>query len=220
MAQTRREAMMLNNLGTERFAAGEFAGAMDAFRGALTFIPNNPNRMGAVLRDSVATEPSSLGIAFRSVDESPPPEDGEPFVYHKPLVFNRLIPETQDGAAAFCGVVVFNMALTMDIKAKGGNSAVSDKALHLYSSCLNLFSKTSSRVDLTSAMAAACNNKARIYFERCSFEDSNRELQHLQNFLRVADTSPTKKEILEEDDCQGMLLNLLLLWPPTIALAA
>ena len=113
------------------------------------------------------------------------------------------------------------MALAMAFKSIGTNTSITiTKALHLYSSCIDLFSKTSSRVDLTSAVAAACNNKARIYFEQDSFEDSNRELQHLEEFMKRADRSPNKAEILEDDDCQGILLNLLLLWPPATALAA
>lgn len=212
---------MLNNLGAERFAAGELEGALEAFRGALSYIPARTSEIDDPLRASVATEPSCLGIAFMSVDETPDKfAEDQPFVYHKPLVFNRLIPETQDGAAAFCGVVVFNMALAFDMRSKASYATNSANALHLYSSCIDLFSKTSRSVDLTAAMAAACNNKARMYYEENSYEDSNRELQRLQNYMILADSSPTKMEILEVDDFQGILLNLMLLWPPIVAQAA
>ena len=70
MAETRREAIMLNNLGAERFAEGDIQAAMEAYRAALRFIPNNANLIEDALRPSVATAPNSLGIAFRSVDES------------------------------------------------------------------------------------------------------------------------------------------------------
>jgi hypothetical protein len=113
------------------------------------------------------------------------------------------------------------MAISFDLRArKTGNRSSFSKALQLYESCIDLFSKTSSRCDVSGIVAAASNNKARIFFEHCDFEGVGHELERLQRIMFLADKSPNTSKVLEEEDFQGILLNLLLLRPPTVAQAA
>ena len=62
MAQSARQALMLNNLGAERFAAGELSEALDAYRRALAFIPAHA-KMGTAILPKVQKYPNinSLG---------------------------------------------------------------------------------------------------------------------------------------------------------------
>ena len=113
------------------------------------------------------------------------------------------------------------MALAFDLRGeKARNGLYKTKALQLYEACIGLFSKTSSRVDLTSVIAAAGNNKARLFFEQSNYEDCKRELHRLQTFMTIADRNPNKGDFMVDDDVQGILLNMLLLWPPIVAQAA
>ena len=243
MAEYLREAIRINNLGAERFASGELGPAMEAYRQALSFVPANEPVFAAQRQlpaegagnAAEGAPPSSLGVAFYSNNEGSNSsrffaienDCEKPFSYCKPLIFTQDLPDTQDGSATFCGVVVFNMALAFDIRAKETSVAQTarsnvhrNKALQLYESAIDLFSKTSNRVDLTCSMAAASNNKARIYFEQCEYERSNAELVRLQAIMTRADRSAFRSDFLEEDDFQGILLNLLLMWPPSVAQAA
>lgn len=227
MAQSTRQAIQLGNTGAERFAAGDLEGALEAFRLALSLVPAHRASLTRNTNAGPIAGTNSLGISFLDSCQIPAEDDDEePFVYDKPLLFSRVLPESQDGAAAFCGVVVFNMALLFDIRSdqKGLSPKWGDKskALQLYEACIGLFSKTTPEIQngLTSVMAAACNNKARICYECCDFVECHRELHRLQALVTLADRSPIKGSFLEERDVQGMLLNLLLLCPPIVAQAA
>ena len=226
MAQSTRRAIQLNNTGAERFAVGDIQGALEAFRHALSLVSAHE---AATRNNPIVAigEAVPLGISFADSSQIPTHNDEEkPFVYERPLVFSRVLPESRDGAAAFCGVIVFNMALVFDLRSDKKDSssgrAYKTKALQLYEASIDLFSKTTpgTRADLTSVMAAACNNKARICFEYSKYAESHRELLRLQTLVTIADRSPTKGDFLVEADVQGMLLNLLLLWPPIVAQAA
>ena len=226
MAQSTRRAIHLNNTGAERFADGDIQGALEAFRRALSLVP--AHEAAARYNPMAAFEGAvSLGISFLDSSHIPTHNDEEePFVYERPLVFSRVLPESHDGAAAFCGVVVFNMALVFDMRSDKKDSssclAYKTKALQLYEACIDLFFKTTPeiRTYLTSVMAAACNNKARICFEYTNYAECHRELLRLQTLVTIADRSPHKGDFLVEADVQGMLLNLMLLWPPVVAQAA
>lgn len=225
MASSTRQAMQLNNLGAQQLAAGELGSALEAFRSALSFVSAHAS-FEEQNPPPVAIASPSLGIVFMHVsrvedDESSPYSSCQPFVYQKPLIFNQILPGNQDGTAAFCATVVFNMALTFERKGTNcGNKTCISKALQLYESSIDLFSKTSSRVDMSSVISAAINNKARIYFDYCNFEGSSHELERLHKFMAMADQCPNSSDILAEDDFQGILLNLLLLRPPVAAQAA
>ena len=227
MAQSTRQAIQLNNTGAERLTAGDIQGALEAFRGALSLVPARRPAGQGNSEGRPFTGAASLGIIFLESSQLPVHNDEEkPFVYEKPLVFSRVLPESQDGAAAFCGVVVFNMALLFDFRSTSNgfcsSSTYKTKALQLYEACIGLFSKTTPEVQngLTSVMAAACNNKARICFEHSAFKECYGELHRLQMLLSMADHSLNKSDFLVERDIQGMLLNLLLLAPPSVAQAA
>lgn len=224
------QAIEQNNTGAERFASGDLTGALEAFRGALSLVPAHmaprADPQGAPLAAAPpALMPASMGVTFMqasqqtlkfSVDEAE-----ESFIYDKALTFSQALPDSQDGAAAFCGVVVFNMALAFDTKGEKHHSSLNKtKALQLYEASIGLLSGVSSRVDLVGAVAAACNNKARIHFEQSNFEDCKYELHRLHAYMMLADQSPSKGDILVDDDAQGIFLNMLLLSPPITAHAA
>jgi len=223
MAQATTEAIQLSNTGCERFAAGDLTGALNAYRAALYMVQAHhevvvmgpPN-----LPADASDESTSLGISAMESSCVSANYD-EPFVYERALVFRHVLPETQDGAATFCGVVVFNMALIFDLRSKMANNSPSKyKALQLYEAATDLFSKTSPRVDFDSIIAVVCNNKARIYFELSYFKDCEHELQRLRQYLALTEDSRNKNDFVAKDDVEGMLLNLLLIWPPVSAHAA
>lgn len=231
MAQTTmRQATELNNLGAELFAAGEPGRALEVFRNALSFIPAHGtfDDRDAITRQVASATSTSLGITFRQGPRVSEKATGlsfdpasQPFCYRKPLIFTRVLPETQGGTAAFCATVVFNMALSFDYRfRKSGNKTFCSKSLQLYESSIDLFCKASKASDMSSVIAAAINNKARIYFEHCNYHTVTFELERLQRFMVMADQSANMNDILEEDDFQGILLNILLLRPPAVAQAA
>ncbi|CAB9502504.1 expressed unknown protein [Seminavis robusta] len=230
MVDSIAEAIRMNNLGAHALVTGEIAGALDTFLVAFRFAPRHAAIVEAAGPDRVVVptpeQASALGISFLKKEGTPSKlereSEGGSFVYEKPLVFNETVPTSQDGAAVFCAVVVFNIALCFDFMSKHDNvtSIHKTKAMNLYETCIGLFQRTSRLVDLSGSMAAACNNKARICFERGDYESSNRELHRLSGWIDAADQSPTRIDLLEENDFNGMLLNLLLLRAPAIAVAA
>lgn len=131
-----------------------------------------------------------------------------------------LLPNTQDGVAMFCGAVIFNMALVLHKRSRQDKGVSLPKALQLYGSSIDMFSKVSSHFDLSGVISAALNNKATIYFAGDDFEGSRRELARLQLYLTPAEHSVITPSILDAYDFQGILLNLLLLKAPVVAEAA
>ena len=162
--------------------------------------------------------------------------DDDAFVYIRPLIFNTAyLPDSQDGVAVFCAVAVFNMAVVFhrrslledhgkeERSSRATASHVQNhrtKALSLYESAADLFSKVSNRFDLSGAMSAALNNRACLFHANRDFEESIQELQQLQRLMQRAEHSMSTPAILETNDFQGILLNLLLLKPPALAEAA
>ena len=139
-----------------------------------------------------------------------------------PLFFrnNTFLPRTRDGVAVFSAVTVFNMAVIFHLKSQKENISFRTKALHLYESVIDLFSKVSTRFDLSGAIAVALNNKASLFFLEDEYEDSERELDRLETYMARAERSQSTCAIMEAQDFQEILLNILTLRKPGTALAA
>jgi hypothetical protein len=226
MAAIIHAAVQLNQEGANEFVRGNLTLALDSFRHALqTMIRFEPQ---ADIQDTNdVTRVNSSGLAAMGITHVPmrsgshANQMGEPFTYLKPFVFNStLIPQDQDGIAVFSAVVVFNMAIVFHQKSLLESDPFVTKALHLYESSVDLFSKISSRYDLSGTIALALNNKASLHFAGGDYESSDLELERLQSVMARAEYSMSTEAILQGSDFQGILMNLLMLRPPRIAQAA
>ena len=225
-AEILHAAVHLNQVGANEFVRGNLTVALDSFRHALqtmlSFVPRADYRetMDFTHVDSFGL--AAMGISFvPSQSANRANKFGEPFTYLQPFVFNaNLMPQDQDGIAVFSAVVVFNMAIVYHMKSLIDNDLFRTKALHLYESSVDLFSKISSRYDLSATIAVALNNKASLYFARDEYESSDRELGRLQSIMERAEYSISTAAILRGSDFQGILLNMLTLRPPRVAHAA
>lgn len=226
MANIVLTAVQLNLEGANELVRGNLTLALDSFRNALqTMIRFEPPAGYGDTTDANHVDSSDLvamGIIYVPIRTgSHANKMGEPFTFLNPFVFNpTLIPQDQDGIAIFSAVVVFNMAVVFHQKSFIENDPFRTKALHLYESSVDLFSKISSRYDLSGTIAVALNNKASLYFAIGDYESSDQELERLQSVMERAEYSTSTAAILQGSDFQGILLNLLTLRPPRIAQAA
>jgi hypothetical protein len=142
-------------------------------------------------------------------------------LFDQPLVFDQILEHNNDSSIVHCAVLVFNMALAAHQKFREcGDKIYQTKALQLYDSSIDFFSKASRYFDFAGVVSAALNNKASIYFDESMYDDLERDLAKLSRVLVVADQTITTGRFLQEDEFQGILLNLMLLRRPVAAEAA
>jgi hypothetical protein len=226
MANVVHSAVQLNQEGANEFVRGNLTLALDSFRNALqTMIRFEPQADDGETNDPnhvYSPDFAAMGITYVPTRSGcHVSKIGEPFTLLKPFVFNpTLIPQNQDGIAVFSAVVVFNMAVIFHQRSFFEREPYRTKALHLYESSLDLFSKISIRYDLSGIIAVALNNRASLLFAMGDYESSERDMERLQSAMVRAEYSMSTAAILHGSDFQGILLNLLLLRPPRTAQAA
>ncbi|CAB9504128.1 expressed unknown protein [Seminavis robusta] len=228
MAHLVQTAVQLNQDGVNEFVRGNLTLALETFRHALQtmilfepHVDHNDNNNGN-LPDAPLNAHGFAAMGITYVPMPPQNNKGDPFVYGRPFIFNpALLPHNQDGIAVFSAGVVFNMAVVFHCRSlKDPSGPFRAKALHLYESSVDLFSKINPRYDLSGTIAAALNNKASIYYAGGDFERCDHELDRLQRVMVQAEYSLSTGYILRGSDFQGILLNLLTMRPPRVAEAA
>ena len=76
------------------------------------------------------------------------------------------------------------MAVTFHVRYQNeGNPRVRSKALQLYESSINLFTKISDESDLSSPISLALNNKASLFFDMGDYEACEYDLARLRWYI-------------------------------------
>ena len=216
-------ALLLNHEGALCSIEGDLNSSLSYFRRSLEAMMSS----STTAHEAAPAKPSSSPMGIYHL-EMPGQRDknysnGDAFIYRRPLVFqDSYLPDNEDGRAAFCGTVVMNMAICFHVMSQtvANKTRFSNKALQLYDSSINLFTKISDRHNMSGVIAVALNNKVSILFDRADYELCRQEREQLRWFMAQAEQSPMTPSILEKDDFQGILLNILLLKPPILAEAA
>ena len=230
MTSIARSAVQLNQDGAQALVQGDLLSALASFRSALqTKVAHQQPLTSDLVEAKPVAFNDRLGVGISQLRMSTTvtensatfAEDGL-FIYEHPLVFDAaILPDSKDGMAVFCGGVAFNMAILFHKKSLLEESAAFHiKALQLYETSINLFSKVSGRYDLSAGISAAVNNKACIYFTIQDYENCTDELAKLPVYMARAESNLTTPTIMNPLDFQGILLNHLLLKPPHAAQAA
>jgi hypothetical protein len=119
------EASLLNNQGAIYYSQGKLAEAMTCFRSALegmVSVINDPAINANVAHGPGTISPSAVASLHlsrlrREIPQYQDPRDTDFISVENPIVFDELISQNQEAELVFCGVVVFNMAITSQAKA-------------------------------------------------------------------------------------------------------
>lgn len=238
MSAIYQESSELNDAGVRHYVSGEWTKALDCFKRALQTIVTHVSVQNEATRNKPAVANAS-GNAIASLERShlwegihstsnsslssfsDEPEKTGSLVFDQPLVFEQMLWNGNDASAVGCACLVFNMALAAHQKYYYSRNAIYlTKALQLYESSIEFFSKASRYVDFAGVVAAAYNNKVHLYYEEDRFDELERDLSSLYQVAMIAHQTIKTDTVLDETDFQGILLNLFLLRRPITAQAA
>ena len=165
-------------------------------------------------------------------EESPPPfaralpsasdrDEGLLFVYRRALLFKPTTWVDTDRLSCYIAIIEFNMGLAIHLQSRtGGEKALLD-ALHVYDHCLGHINRidTGFSVESSQVLFAALNNKAAIFYEFCSFQNSRQVLEALLNAITCSKNTGVLNEIKDED-LEGFLFNAMLMKGASVAPSA
>lgn len=160
-------------------------------------------------------------------------ETSQTFIYSKPIVFPDEQLSSRDDLGCFlhvhCAVVIFNMALahhqmmarSTNIRNCGGNRALMDKTMALYDMSLELLENSDPALGNARLVElAALNNVSQLRFEVGDHFAARKGFDLLAVLMFGSSFCPYMLSHFEEGDVRGFLLNIVLLQPSTVALAA
>ena len=228
-------ACMANNEGAVHFAHGDLPQAMACFRGAMekmiSIINNEPVTPGMARPTPFAPLPSTAAISPSAVasfplshlkhfQDLPSNQPDDVMQFDSPLVFQEVVGHSQQAQLIFCGVTVFNMAITSHAKSKT-DPTCKEKSVHLYDVSIDFFRRANENSAVFAAiLAAALNNKMLLHFDEHQYDELERSSSLLDRMMTEASQSPITKYFLQGQEYEGFLLNILLLRRPGVAEAA
>jgi hypothetical protein len=157
-------------------------------------------------------------------------ESSQTFIYSKPFVFPDELSSKDLGCFLHihCAVVIFNMALAHHHMAKSvihsqycAARSFLDKTIALYDMCLELLENCDPQLGNARLVElAALNNVSQLRFEAGDHVAARKGFDLLAVLMFGASFCPFVLSHFEEGDVRGFLLNIVLLQPSTVALAA
>lgn len=115
----------------------------------------------------------------------------------------------------YIGAVIYNLALAHQSL---GIQACINKAEKLYSLALQLLEDdlTLRCMQMALIVKLGCiNNLSQIRYSKCDYENAREGLQHVSHFM-----NSNQEMFQDQPEIMGLLMNVLLLRPPTVASAA
>jgi hypothetical protein len=210
-------AVQLNNEGAALLADGHEELAIDKFEHALGVMKCglSHDESPPVVEEVQGRSParpmhiSPIVVACSAPDHS--------FVYSHALRI-RSTGNMQTDMTFLSAAIIFNMALLFNIREiRDNSSSLQSRSLRLYEMSAGLTENLDSSDVDTAFLSVVCfNNISQIVFDQGEFERSRLMLSNLQH-LMSGDLKPC---LFKEDDIQGFMLNVMMMYPPTAARAA
>lgn len=217
------QACYTNNRGVSLLIAGDTKGAMGAFQAALATVKEVVNLCDDHFeseKDSRATD-SVVSLIQESNANLPGLKTGESYLYDRPLLLETPTAGDLDTVLTlYSAVILFNLALSCHQLGHRGKDSALKRAAVLYRMSMQLLYNCPN-CGTTPALLSllALNNRAQIHYEYCDFQQSSHCLKEMTKVMLVPDAK-CLYTALPETDVEGLLLNVMLLEPPTAAQAA
>jgi hypothetical protein len=214
-------ACSLNNQGVDFLVSGQSTRAIKAFQSAVGLLEqavNDAERTsctGMNLLSQEATQP--FCESFSTV---PGLQDMHCYVYdHGIIITDTSKGESDEMLALFTAIVLFNLALTTHRQGILGSEKSLKKASLLYSLAEKLLTRCTIPEDASTTILTllALNNKAQIHYDQCEYLHS---VDCMKTILKIMGSVQDLYFTLSHEDLEGILLNVVLLNPPTAAQAA
>ena len=142
------------------------------------------------------------------------------FVFNKAItIVPTSVPKSMEDASFYCAAVILNLALAYHRHFIRGNMHCIDKAEKLYGMvCTLLRDSPEDYASLMLFRMIATNNMSHLHYEQRRYEETRDDLSALSFLVRRMDTKIAC--VLDEADVNQLLLNVLLMTPPSHAPAA
>lgn len=229
----------VNSAGAAHLCAGNIDAALDSFRHALDLLKlMYDDRKESSVSKSSSPEPwpeEEIRASNRSPIASPPrpvaadhqsegalasrkvPLEHSHFVYRRALVFDSDLSfadqDWDECLSIFLAMIKFNLGLTFQIKSNELGERALVRALVWYDLSLAHVQET---VQTAAPMhlnivLATMNNMAIVSHDLCNFGKVRQIYQNVLEILTAHATDGSKPNGFEEEDMQGLLLNIILL---------
>ena len=211
-----QEAAQLNNAGIDALINGDSSSAIQSMTKAIKTMK------AQLAQSSTPNQKYDSSTAKASMDTH---MVEVPMASSDHIVVNQVvqipIESTQEisdfDMHVYSGAIIFNLALAHHFRSSSGNTSCMNKAEKLYSMVLKLLDNASLNVHTALMVKLACiNNLSQIRYFKGDYDNAREGLSEVSHFMRH---SPNKA-IFEEQEIQGLLMNILLLKAPQVAPAA
>jgi hypothetical protein len=216
----------LNNQGVDLLVADDSAGAMASLKMALHILKEafeddtaEANTTSCDRLDQASQE------AVLPISESPltvPGLQGMPcYVYdHGMMIARTTNAQTSDEMhSLYSATVLFNMALACHHEGRLGRNLSLKRASLFYHMTVKIINEhiAPDNISATILTLLALNNKAQIHYDQCEYIQC---VDCLKEVPIIMGSGEAFHSTLSEKDIEGLLLNVMLLNPPTAAKAA
>lgn len=216
------DVLAMNNKGAHCLAIGDNQHAMEQFLRALSAIQRVTQYFGDHVKFfNPGADSTDQQVFVKGAHQFPSLRSQSFFVYGEALF---LLPEqsstdiSSDRLPLISAAVLFNLALTFHDEGMSTSESGLDRALDLYRMCLELLESESEDCLSTRALAIlAANNKCHIHYERSQFVEASRCLEAVSELMQGQEDLGAA---LSVEDVTGLVLNLMLVNPPSAARAA
>jgi hypothetical protein len=209
-----QQAARFNNDGVRSLLNGDQRGAIQSMGESIKVMKAVVSNTGA----SSAAAPSRCHSAIHETctAEIPSMESSDTIVFNQAI----LIPADGDDAQApgefelniYTSAVIFNLALAHHSR---GDEKSMARAEQLYAMVIKLLKGNSLHMHTALIVKLACiNNLSQIRYSKGDYKGAREGLNQVSGFILQNDV------MLDEPGIQGLLMNALLLKPPTAAPAA
>lgn len=216
------QAIHLNREGVELLEMGSSTRAMACFQRALALmkagiVDFDDAPMDASEEVIVNLKPSSSCIAKL--------QTGCNYVFNRALmvVEDKHVLDNEKVLLINCAIILFNFALSCHQDGEYGNVKSLRKASQLYNMTLQvLIDADMQDNDPSCAVIAllALNNRAQIHYDMMDYQESRICVIEMSSIMTSIQHQLDRCGALSDVDIEGLLLNMMLLEPPTAAQAA
>jgi hypothetical protein len=213
-------AIQYNNEGVVRLESGDYRAARTLFKGALDTmteaISSVADKEGFVEEYSTLCFQWSCNPRKRTLHEAK--QAGSSFIYSRALYIPAAKNPEEVDYSEESAAIVYNLALSFHLIGTESNSEALDKAIQFY----EIASAIRSRKSLTKLEVidlALLNNMGQICVETFNYNAARVYFNDLSDRLASLNHCGFLTECLEQHDCDGFVLNVMI-EEPSLAAAA
>jgi hypothetical protein len=215
-------ACSLNNQGVDLLVSGEISRAMKFFQSAVALFKKavHEAETNSCIELDQFSDDASLPFCESTLTVAGL-QDLQCYVYnHGIMISNNVNGETEEMISLYIAIVLFNLALASHCEGTAlGRDKLLKKASVLYSLVVQLLTRLTMPVDASTTILTllALNNQAQIHYDQCEYVQSVDCLKYISTIMGDC---RGYHSALNQEDVNGLLLNVMLLRAPSAAQAA